>query len=464
VADDYRQSGKGVRVLFCFGIGQNFFDAPAAEQRQLIETLPGVFADLDRRFGVKVIGAMDDDELMVGPSEGWPWTAYVLAEARDHEAVAAVCNLVRETLVGDTRLWKYMRVEARVGRSLFFIDEDASRPPAWRTPSTVAGPEPERLLGSPTARSPKDRGEDPPDIHRVVDNSIPPALTVASGEVVAFDCPGLPLPPEATVEDLMEKIDPDRPHTIVGPVEVSGAEPGDTLVVEILDIELLHGYGHTVLVPGEGLLGEEVSAPHVQNFAWEPGTDHAVLRPGVRVPFDPFCGMLGVMPAEPGEHATLPPRATGGNLDNRRLVPGAKLYLPVAVPGALFFAGDGHAAQGDGEVCITGLETSARATLRLSVEKDRRIAEPHFVTPAPLGVDPGPGGYYGTSSAGPDLYRCSQGAIRQMVAYLVERRGLSWEEALVLCSLAVDLQISEIVDRPNWMVSACLPLSVFEDA
>lgn len=123
MAEDYRDTGETVRVLFCIGISQNFFDAPAERQRELIELLPTTFADLEGRFGVRVLGAMDDDELMVGPSEGWPWTAYVLAEAPDHRAAAAVCNLVRETEVGDSRLWKYMRIEARVGRPLFFVEE-----------------------------------------------------------------------------------------------------------------------------------------------------------------------------------------------------------------------------------------------------------------------------------------------------------------------------------------------------
>ncbi len=307
------------------------------------------------------------------------------------------------------------------------------------------------------------RGEDdPPDIHRVVDNSIPPALSIESGETVVFDCPGLPLPPGATVEDLLSNVDPDHPHTIVGPVDVAGAEPGDTLVVEILDVELLNDYGHTVIVPGEGLLGEDVKEPYVHNFSWEEGADEVELRPGVRIPLNPFCGMLGVMPKQEGPLPTLPPRPTGGNLDLRHLVPGSTLFLPVEVPGARFFAGDGHGAQGDGEVCVTGLETSARATLRLSVDKTRRVSEPQFATRAPLEVGPGEHGYHGTSASGPDLYECSQNAIRYMVEYLVEERDLAWEEALVLCSLTVDLKISEIVNRPIWLVSAYLPLSVFD--
>lgn len=322
-----------------------------------------------------------------------------------------------------------------------------------------------RILGSPQAPSPvADSDPAPPHIHTVIDNAIPPALTVESGETVVFDCPGLPLPRGATVDDLLARIDPEHPHTIVGPVEVASAEPGDALAVEILDIELIWDHGHTVLVPGEGLLGAEVEAPYVHNFNWTKGAEFTELRPGVRVPLNPFCGMLGVMPEEPGEHSTLPPRATGGNIDLRHLVPGTTLYLPVKVPGAMFFAGDGHGAQGDGEVCVTGLETGVRATLRLSVDKQRRVSEPEFVTYAPLNVDAGRHGYHGTSAVGPDLYECSQNAIRHMVDRLVADHDLPWEQALVLCSLVADLKISEIVDRPNWLVSAYVPLSVFAEA
>lgn len=305
-------------------------------------------------------------------------------------------------------------------------------------------------------------GEEAADIHVVIDNAIPPALTVAPGEVVAFDCPGLPLPPRATIDDLAS-IDPERPHTIIGPVAISGAEPGDTLVVEILEIELIQDYGHTLFVPGHGLLPDDFGVPHVHNFELPVGAAYTELRPGVRIPLNPFCGILGVMPQEPGVHPTTPPRSTGGNLDIRHLVPGTTVFLPVAVPGALFFCGDGHAAQGDGEVCVTGLETSVRATLRLGLDKTRTIPAPQFLVRKVLGVDAGAEGYYATSAPGPDLYECSQQAIRSMIEYLVDVRGLTREEAYVLCSLAVDLKINEIVDAPNWLVSAYLPLTVFAE-
>lgn len=123
MAESYRDKGSRLRVLFCIGVSQSFFEQDAASTKQFIEGVQGAFAGLGERFGVTVLGTMDDDELMVGPSATWPWTAYILADAPDLEAVTAVCNLVRETEVGEHRLWKYMRIEARVGRQLFFGNE-----------------------------------------------------------------------------------------------------------------------------------------------------------------------------------------------------------------------------------------------------------------------------------------------------------------------------------------------------
>ncbi len=294
----------------------------------------------------------------------------------------------------------------------------------------------------------------------MIDNSLSPALTIESGDEVLFRCPGLPLPPAATLTD-WETVDTSRPHTLVGPVHVNGAEPGDVLVAEIVEVRLPRTYGHATVVPGYGLLGDEVTEAHIHNFSWKEGASRVEVCSGVEVPLDPFCGILGVMPAEPGEHPTLPPRSTGGNIDIRHLSAGATLHLPVAVPGAGFFAGDGHGAQGDGEVCVSALETAVEARIRLSVDKRRSISGPHFATPGPLSVDGGEAGYYATTGIGPDLRECSRDAVRAMIEWLVTEHGLLWREAYVLCSLAVDLKISEIVDEPNWLVSAVLPLSVF---
>lgn len=317
-------------------------------------------------------------------------------------------------------------------------------------------------LGSVVARALADPGEDVPGIQRCVDNSTPPVLEIDPDTTVLFECPGLPMPPDATVADL-SRIDPERPHTIVGPVYVRGARPGDTLVIDILAVELAQDFGHTVVIPGLGLLGAEFDAPYVHNFRWSPGSEYTELRRGVQVPISPFCGFLGTAPAAPGEHSTTPPRSTGGNVDLRHLVPGSRLLLPIDVPGALFYCGDGHAAQGDGEVCLTAIETAVRATLRISLDRDRQLSAPQFQTPG-MSDPPRPAaGYYGTTGIGPDLYVCCQDAVRQMIGYLTTQHGLSREEAYVLCSVAVDLKVAEIVDAPNWLVTASLPLSVFSD-
>lgn len=314
-------------------------------------------------------------------------------------------------------------------------------------------------LGSVHARPIADPGSDAAGIQRVIDSSLPPALKIDPGTVVTFECPGLPLPVGATVNDL-DRIDPRRPHTIVGPVFVRGAHPGQTLVVEILDVELAQGFGHTVIVPGMGLLPDEFPEPYVHTFTWEKGASHTELVPGVRVPIRPFCGFLGNAPAAEGEHDTTPPRLVGGNLDLRHLIAGSRVYLPIDVEGAMFSCGDGHAAQGDGEVCLTAIETAVRATVRIGLDPTRRITSPEFETPGhahPTGTS----ATYGTTGIGPDLYICSQDAIRRMIDHLTTRYGLTRQQAYVLCSVAVDLRIGEVVDAPHWLVSAHLPDDLF---
>jgi acetamidase/formamidase len=158
----------------------------------------------------------------------------------------------------------------------------------------------------------------------------------------------------------------------------------------------------------------------------------------------------------------MPPGKFGGNLDTRQLVVGSTLYLPVQEPLALFSCGDAHAAQGDGEVCVTGIECGLEhATLRFTLERGRRIPAPQFVTAGPLTPRVDNAGFYGTTGVGPDLYRGAQDAVRAMIDHLTGEHGLTREDAYVLASLCVDLKISEIVDAGEYVVSALLPLSVF---
>jgi acetamidase/formamidase len=170
---------------------------------------------------------------------------------------------------------------------------------------------------------------------------------------------------------------------------------------------------------------------------------------------------MGTALDQPGGHSTMPPRKNGGNMDIKQLTIGTTLYLPVWVDGALFSVGDGHGAQGDGEVCVTAVEMMAEVTLRFDLQPGRRLREPQFRTRGPIGTGTNTGSYYATTAHGPDLFACSQQAVRYMIEHLERERGLCREEAYVVSSVACDLRISEVVDAPNWIVSALLPESIF---
>jgi acetamidase/formamidase len=300
-------------------------------------------------------------------------------------------------------------------------------------------------------------------VHHEWNHAIPPRLEIDPGDTVVFDTRDAAdrfYSKTSTAEDVARRV--FRGHPLTGPVKVRGARPGDTLVVEILEVVPALDWGWTQIRPGRGLLPEEdFPKPHL--CIWDLSDKQVARMPRrpIAVPLDPFAGVMGVALDEPGAHSTMPPRRSGGNMDIKQLTAGTTLYLPVLVEGALFSVGDGHGAQGDGEVCITAVEMSARVTLRFALRQGRRIAEPRFRTAGPVGARTNHGPHFVTTAHGPDLYASSQQAIRYMIEHLVEERGLSREEAYVLCSVAVDLKISEIVDAPNWIVSAFLPENVF---
>ena len=291
-------------------------------------------------------------------------------------------------------------------------------------------------------------------VHYAWDNAIPPRLEIESGEMVRLVCrdafDGVYSRDSTEIVTRVAK-----GHPLSGPVAVRGARPGEVLQIDVLDL-VPGGFGVTTFVPHLGLLAGEFPEPYLK--VWDLQGDAAELRPGVHVPLAPFLGVMGVAPAEPGEHSTIPPREVGGNMDIKQLTKGSTLFLPVAVEGALFSCGDGHAAQGDGEVCITAIETTMTATLRFTLRRDLRIARPEFET-ASAGAQPGR--HYVTTGIAPDLMEATKQAVRAMIAHLVAACGLTREEAYVLCSVAADLKISEVVDAPNWVVSAFLPLSLF---
>jgi acetamidase/formamidase len=296
--------------------------------------------------------------------------------------------------------------------------------------------------------------------HLAWDRSIEPIATVASGDVVeidALDASGGQITRESTVDDL-GNLDFSRVDQVNGPIAVEGAEPGDTLEIELLDFQPAE-WGWTASIPGFGLLTDDFPDPALRITRLAEGM--AEFLPGVHIPLAPFCGELGVAPPTEGAHSTIPPDVFGGNMDTRHLTAGTKLYLPVFAPGGRFSLGDGHAAQGDGEVCGTAVETPMLARVQLTVRKDLRVTAPEFLTPGPLAAGTNTGRYYATDGVGPDLMTAAREAVRRMIDYLGREHGLEPIDAYLLCSVGCDLKISEIVDAPNWIVTVYCPLSIF---
>lgn len=293
-------------------------------------------------------------------------------------------------------------------------------------------------------------------VHHDWDNARAPVLAIASGDVVHFE---LPITGEgqvaetSTVDDV--RWDFDTIYNLGGPVHVEGARPGDTLEVEVL--ELTPGpWGWTAILPEAGLLPDDFPEPFLKIFDLR-GSTVAEVAPGVAVPLEPFLGTMGVPTDEPGSFSPFPPHRGGGNVDCRHLVAGSTLWLPLWCDGALFSCGDAHAVQGDGEVCVSAVECAMRATLRFHVRR-RSIPAPCFRSPGPVGVG---GPRHGTMGIHADLMEGARAATRAMIAWLVEERGLGREDAYVLCSLAGDLHVHEIVDAGMWNVGMTMPLGVF---
>jgi acetamidase/formamidase len=303
---------------------------------------------------------------------------------------------------------------------------------------------------------------DASQVHYEWNNAIPPRLEIDPGDLVVFDTRDAAdghFTPASTHADVLTR--QFRGHPLTGPVRVRGARPGDALVVEILAMRPARPFAWTLIRADRGLLpATEFRIPFLQLWDLSDGR-HARMPRGVAVPLEPFPGVMGVALDEPGSHTTMPPRKNGGNMDVKQLTAGTTLYLPVWVDGALFSVGDGHGAQGDGEVCISAVEMAAEVTLRFDLESGRHLPEPRLRTSGPLAAATSRGSHFATTAHGPDLFQAAQRAIRYMIDHLVAERGLSREEAYVVASVAVDLKISEIVDAPNWIVSAFLPECIF---
>lgn len=266
---------------------------------------------------------------------------------------------------------------------------------------------------------------------------------------------------KSTVEDI-GTLDFSRINPIAGPVLVDGAEPGDALKVTLLSFDS-SGWAWTANIPGFGLLAEDFPEPALNIWSYDKSFNQpAMYGPGARVPLKPFCGTIGVAPAEAGPHSTVPPHSAGGNMDVRDLTVGVDLYLPVKVKGALFSVGDTHAAQGDGEVCGTAIESPMSVTARFELIKGANLRFPRFATHGPVTRHLDAKGYDVTMGIGPDLMEASKDAVRGMIDLLGKQHGMSAVNAYMLCSVCADMRISEIVDRPNWVVSCYLPRVVFD--
>jgi acetamidase/formamidase len=311
-----------------------------------------------------------------------------------------------------------------------------------------------------------------PRTHRLSDEQVhftwdvgnEPVLVIDPGDTVVLwtrDVSDNQIGPDSDPSVIAE-IDWDRVYPLNGPIAIEGAQPGDTLVVEVLDIHC-QGWGWTAILPGLGLLPDDFPDAYLRIFDLSNG-DVAYMREDIAIPLEPFFGTMGVCPAGASAQPVMPPGTFGGNMDTRQLVRGSTLYLPVQVERALFSCGDAHGAQGDGEVCVTGLEAPMFATLRFGLEKGRSIPAPQYRTPAPLTPRVNSAPFYGTTGVGADLYVASQDAVRAMVEHISATYELGREDAYLLCSLAVDLKISELVDAGQYIVSALLPEAIFRRA
>jgi acetamidase/formamidase len=279
------------------------------------------------------------------------------------------------------------------------------------------------------------------------DAKLVPLATIASGERVTIttvsgnpeQMPALPyaVPPAlpAIHQKVTRKIVPG--HICTGPVAVAGAKAGQVLQVDIEAIVPFCDWGYNIVRPLAGALPDDFAESRLIHIPLDAARKHWLLPWGQSVPLAPFFGVMAVAPPPAwGTVSTLPPRRNGGNLDNKELVAGTTLYLPIFVDGALFSVGDGHGAQGDGEVCITAVETGLTGTFRLTVRDDMRLEWPMAETPT----------HVMTMAFDPDLDDCVVIALRQMIELIVARAGLDRYQAYALCSLAADLRVTQVVN------------------
>lgn len=272
------------------------------------------------------------------------------------------------------------------------------------------------------------------------------ALHVKSGDFVTIDTvTGTPdvvpdkalfhVPPE--LDDIHAGLRPEGPHILTGPVFVEGAKPGSVLEIRIHEVSLLQDWGFNIILPLLGTLPHDYDVPRNVNIPLDLARNVGIMPWGLELELAPFFGVMGLAPPNGwGRISSIAPQATGGNLDNKELIAGSTLYLPVFVEGGLFSCGDGHGCQGDGEVNVTAIETALRGTFEFIVRDDLSFTWPRAETPS----------HHITMGMDPDLDQCAIKALREMIALLGEKSGLSDADAYMLCSLAGDLHITQTVN------------------
>jgi acetamidase/formamidase len=297
--------------------------------------------------------------------------------------------------------------------------------------------------------------------HSVWDRSLEPRLRITPGDAVQFECvdaSGGQVHPGMTAEEF-ERIDRTRIHALTGPVWVDGAEPGDVLQVDVLATQH-RGWGWSSVIPGLGFLKDRFSTPYL--FHWQlDGNETSSLSPAV-LPVRPFLGVMGVARAEDGRFRTRPPGSFGGNLDVRELCAGSKLYLPVYNHGALFSCGDGHAAQGDGEVCINGIECPLDVTLRFSLHKQQPLSGPLVEASESVAPDTRSDAWVVVES-GEDIAETARSVTSRMVDLLMRLWDISEVHAYILCSVALRLRLSQVVNEPVYTVSGAISKQILPE-
>jgi acetamidase/formamidase len=294
--------------------------------------------------------------------------------------------------------------------------------------------------------------------HSRWNRALAPRLRIQSGDTVHFECldsSGAQAHPGMTVQEFLA-IDRSLIHALTGPVFIEGAAPGDVLQIDIL--EIVHkGWGWSSVIGGLGFLKDRFTEPYLFHWTLDGDTSRS-LEPAI-VPLRPFCGVMGVAPGEGGEFRTRPPGAFGGNMDVRDLAGGATLYLPVFNNGALFSAGDAHAAQGDGEVCINGIECPVDAAFRFKLHKNRALSAPIAESPARHEIDAAAEAWVVIES-GMDATAAARAATSRLIDLIAQSKVMSEVHAYILCSVAMHLRFSQVVNEPVFTVSAYLPKRV----